>query len=136
MTRAAAVLLSVLILAGCDLGGDDDSDAAPGGAAAEPVDLDVLVYNIEYGGGPETDRVIRRLDADYIGAGPFRQIEGTGELCRMPGVFGAEADRAGEEICFNTQNTKKNPRRLIRRMEVDQENAASIKPNAPKSMRI
>ena len=29
--------------------------------------LDVLVYNIEYSGGPETDKVIRRLDADVVG---------------------------------------------------------------------
>ncbi len=29
--------------------------------------LDLLVYNIEYSGGPETDRVIRELDADLVG---------------------------------------------------------------------
>jgi hypothetical protein len=58
-------------------------------------------------------KIFRRLEADYIGAGAIRQIEGTGELCRMPGVFGAEVDRVGEEICFNTQNTKKNTRCII-----------------------
>ena len=81
-------------------------------------------------------KINRRLGADYIGASAIRQIEETGELCHMPGVFGAEVDRVDEEICFNTKNTKKNTRCLIHRMEVDQENAASIKPNAPKSMRI
>ena len=29
--------------------------------------LDVLVFNVEYGGGPATDRVIRRVDADVVG---------------------------------------------------------------------
>ncbi len=31
------------------------------------MDLSVLVYNVEYGGGPDTDRVIRKLDADVVG---------------------------------------------------------------------
>lgn len=64
---ASALVLSVLLLAGCDLGGDDEPDAASAPAKGEPMDLDVLVYNIEYGGGPETDKVIRRLDADVVG---------------------------------------------------------------------
>ena len=64
---ASALALAVLLLAGCDLGGGDEPDAASGPAKGEPMDLDVLVYNIEYGGGPETDKVIRRLDADVVG---------------------------------------------------------------------
>ena len=47
------------------------------------MDLDVLVYNIEYGGGPETDRVIRDLDADVVGV--LESYE------RLPEI--AEADR-------------------------------------------
>lgn len=31
------------------------------------MELDVLVYNVEYRGGPDTDRVIRELDADVVG---------------------------------------------------------------------
>ena len=64
---ASAVVLGVLSLAGCDLGGGDEPDGAAPPAKGEPVDLDVLVYNIEYGGGSETDKVIRRLDADVVG---------------------------------------------------------------------
>ncbi len=61
---ALALLLAVSALAGC--GGDGDGDAtAP--ARGETVKLDVLVYNVEYGGGPDTDRVIRKLDADVVG---------------------------------------------------------------------
>jgi hypothetical protein len=38
-------------------------------------------------------KIIRRLDADYIGGDAIRQIEEAMELCNMPGVFGAEVDR-------------------------------------------
>ena len=64
---ASALVLAVFLLAGCDLGGDDEPEAASAPATGEPIDLDVLVYNIEYGGGPETDQVIRDLDADVVG---------------------------------------------------------------------
>ena len=36
-------------------------------ALGEEMRLQVLVYNIEYGGGRATDRVIRRVDADVVG---------------------------------------------------------------------
>ena len=62
----SAFVLGVLLLSGCDLGGGDEPDAAAP-AKGEPIHLDVLVYNIEYSGGPETDKVIRRLDADVVG---------------------------------------------------------------------
>ena len=67
LALASALVLALLLLAGCDLGGDDEPGAASAPSQGEPMDLDVLVYNIEYGGGPETDRVIRRLDADVVG---------------------------------------------------------------------
>jgi endonuclease/exonuclease/phosphatase family metal-dependent hydrolase len=54
-------------LSGCDLNCDDTRDGVSGAREDDPVRLDVLVYNIEYGGGPETDKVIRRLDADVVG---------------------------------------------------------------------
>ncbi|HET6830807.1 MAG TPA: endonuclease/exonuclease/phosphatase family protein, partial [Solirubrobacterales bacterium] len=62
---ALALLLGLLVLAGCDIGGDEEPDATA--AAGEPMDLDVLVYNVEYSGGPATDAVIRKLDADVVG---------------------------------------------------------------------
>ncbi|HSL75672.1 MAG TPA: endonuclease/exonuclease/phosphatase family protein, partial [Candidatus Limnocylindrales bacterium] len=33
----------------------------------EPMELDVLVYNVEYGGDETTDAVIREIDADIVG---------------------------------------------------------------------
>ena len=79
---ASAVVLGVLLLAGCDLGGDDEPDASTP-AKGEPIDLDVLVYNIEYGGGPATDRVIRRLDADVVGV--LESYERLPEIARRTG---------------------------------------------------
>ena len=67
LTVALAVVLGALSLAGCDLGGDDEPDEGSAPATGEPIDLEALVYNLEYGGGPETDKVIRRLDADVVG---------------------------------------------------------------------
>ena len=64
---AAAFVLGVVLLSGCDLGGGDEPDATAVPAKGESMDLDVLVYNIEYSGGPDTDKVIRRLDADVVG---------------------------------------------------------------------
>lgn len=64
---AAAFVLGVVLLSGCDLGGGDEPDATAAPAKGESMDLDVLVYNIEYSGGPDTDKVIRRLDADVVG---------------------------------------------------------------------
>jgi hypothetical protein len=68
---AAAVATVVLLLAACTSGGDDA--ASPSAAAqasaspAEPMNLDVFVYNVEYGGDPSTDAVIRDIDADVVG---------------------------------------------------------------------
>jgi endonuclease/exonuclease/phosphatase family metal-dependent hydrolase len=64
---SAVLVLGLLSFAGCDLGGDDEPDATSAPAKGESMDLDVLVYNIEYGGGPATDKVIRNLDADVVG---------------------------------------------------------------------
>ncbi len=60
----AALLLAALAAAGC---GDDDSGSETTVAKGEPIDLELLVYNIEYGGGPATDAVIREIDADVVG---------------------------------------------------------------------
>jgi integrase len=62
-------------------------------------------------------KIIRRFDANYIGACAIRQIEETGELCNMPGVSGAEVDRVDDDICLNTKNTKKNTRCLFHQHE-------------------
>ena len=64
-----AILVSLLAFvllafAGCD---EDEAPGPPPAVAPAPMELEVLVYNIEYSGGPETDRVIRELDADIVG---------------------------------------------------------------------
>ena len=65
---ASALVVGALLFAGCDLGsGDDGPAAAATPAKGEAMNLDVLVYNVEYGGEPETDKVIRSLDADVVG---------------------------------------------------------------------
>ena len=56
-------LLALSILSGC--GGDDSTDSTA--AAGESMELDVLVYNIEYSGDETTDAVIEELDADVVG---------------------------------------------------------------------
>ena len=56
-------LLAVAAIAGC--GGDDSTDATV--AKGEPMNLDVLVYNIEYSGDRTTDAVIEDVDADVVG---------------------------------------------------------------------
>ena len=47
------------------------------------MDLDVLVYNVEYGGGPATDEVIRKLDADVVGV--LESYERLPEIARRTG---------------------------------------------------
>ena len=75
LSVASALVLGALLLAGC--GGSDEP------AKGEPIELEVLVYNIEYGGGPETDRVIRRLDADVVGV--LESYERLPEIARRTG---------------------------------------------------
>ena len=80
---AAAVVVALLSFAGCDLGGDDQPETASAPAQGDPMRLDLLVYNVEYGGGPETDRVIRRLDADVVGV--LESYERLPEIARKTG---------------------------------------------------
>ena len=81
---AAALVLGLLAFAGCSLGGDgDEPEAASARAKADPVRLDLLVYNIEYGGGPETDEVMRDLDADVVGV--LESYERLPEIARKTG---------------------------------------------------
>jgi endonuclease/exonuclease/phosphatase family metal-dependent hydrolase len=73
--RAAVALPAILVLAALSLPGCFSDDAPQPGNEAEgatrslgqPMRLRLLVYNIEYGGGPATDKVIRRVDADVVG---------------------------------------------------------------------
>jgi endonuclease/exonuclease/phosphatase family metal-dependent hydrolase len=67
---AAAILVTSLALAAC--GSDERSSegtehGSVAGALADPIRLSVLVFNVEYGGTPATDKAIRRADADVVG---------------------------------------------------------------------
>ncbi len=79
------LLASGLLVAGCDGGDDEAADATTASAPAqgEPIDFEVLVYNVEYGGGPETDAVIRELDADVVGV--LESYERLPEIARKTG---------------------------------------------------
>jgi endonuclease/exonuclease/phosphatase family metal-dependent hydrolase len=67
---AAAVLAMSVALAACGSNGSS-SEAAGGGSVAgtlgDPMRLSVLVFNVEYGGTPATDKAIRRANADVVG---------------------------------------------------------------------
>ncbi len=66
---ATVVGLAATALASCTFSGGEPSDSAPVPAVetAEPMDLTLLVFNIEYGGTKATDAVIKDLDADVVG---------------------------------------------------------------------
>jgi endonuclease/exonuclease/phosphatase family metal-dependent hydrolase len=70
-TAVAAILVFAgLTLSACDWG--DSAEPATKAARAAPafgqrMHLRVLVFNVEYGGTPATDKAIRRVDADVVG---------------------------------------------------------------------
>jgi hypothetical protein len=74
-TFPVALCLVLAFTAGCSTdstdGTTDASDESTSPATelltGEPMTLDVLVYNIEYGGNASTDAVIRSADADVVG---------------------------------------------------------------------
>ena len=63
----------MLLVATCTGGSSGGGSATPATrqpvalAKGEPMKLNVLVYNIEYGGDETTDRVIKKLHADVVG---------------------------------------------------------------------
>jgi endonuclease/exonuclease/phosphatase family metal-dependent hydrolase len=67
---AAAILVLSVALAAC--GSDEGSSEGPpgrsvAGTLGDPMRLSVLVFNVEYGGTPASDKAIRRADADVVG---------------------------------------------------------------------
>ncbi len=75
-TRIVAGLVGCLfVVVGCSndadpsnssQSGPNDSESAQS-QSAPSVDLDVMVFNVEYRGGKATDAVIRKVDADVVG---------------------------------------------------------------------
>ncbi len=66
---AAAALIASLASTTCT-GGSQQRDSDPATDQTDvgrPIQLDVLVYNVEYGGDETTDEVIREIDADIVG---------------------------------------------------------------------
>jgi len=63
---SALCLLAAVVAGGCT---SDNSDPVDDGAprTGDPLTLEILVYNIEYGGDRSTDRVLQSLDADIVG---------------------------------------------------------------------
>jgi endonuclease/exonuclease/phosphatase family metal-dependent hydrolase len=66
-------LASALLVACSDYTGPPELSDAPStssgsaSAAADPMSLSLLVFNVEYGGSKSTDAVMRDLDADVVG---------------------------------------------------------------------
>ena len=64
----------LVLLAGCTSGDDEtgpsgatEASGVTGSATTEPMRLEVLVNNVEYGGDESTDAVIDAIDADIVG---------------------------------------------------------------------
>lgn len=57
-------LAITLLAAGCTT---DEDPAETASGLGEPMEIEVLAFNIEYGGDKTTDRVIEELDADIVG---------------------------------------------------------------------
>jgi Endonuclease/Exonuclease/phosphatase family len=70
----ATVGAFLALLASCTSGGNEtgpngatEASGVTGSAATEPMRLEVLVDNVEYGGDESTDAVIDEIDADVVG---------------------------------------------------------------------
>jgi hypothetical protein len=64
------MVLAAAMLGACTGGGNGGSDGtsvAPKPTPGKPMRLSVLVFNVEYGGGPATDKAIRQVNADVVG---------------------------------------------------------------------
>ena len=64
----------LVLLASCTSGDDEtgpsgatEASGVTGSATTEPMRLEVLVDNVEYGGDESTDAVIDAIDADIVG---------------------------------------------------------------------
>ena len=105
---AAALLIAAsLTLGACDFGGGDSEPEPAAGStassAAEPMHLDVLVFNVEYGGGPATDRVIRRVNADVVGV--LESYNRLPEIARR-----TRATRTTTSRCRSSRSTRSSSR--------------------------
>ena len=87
MRRAGAIAWTVLlVLAACTSDGTEgDAGTSPSPELGAPMDLEVFVYNVEYGGDETTDAVIESIDADVVGVlESYNRIDETAERTGYP----------------------------------------------------
>jgi hypothetical protein len=67
--RLSTALAAVVLVIGASLAActDDGGGGAGPPEPTEPMELEVFVYNVEYGGDETTDAVIEEIDADIVG---------------------------------------------------------------------
>ena len=77
---------SLLVLAACTSdGAQEDANATPSPELGAPMELEVFVYNVEYGGDETTDAVIEAIDADIVGVlESYNRIDETAERTGYP----------------------------------------------------
>ncbi len=83
--RRVIAIVSVLglLVAACTSDGGGEDVGPP--TAGEPMELEVFVYNVEYGGDETTDAVIESVDADVVGAlETYNRIGETAERTGYP----------------------------------------------------
>ena len=76
----------LLVLGGCTSDGtSDDAETTPTPVHGAPMELEVFVYNVEYGGDETTDVVIESIDADIVGVlESYNRIDETAERTGYP----------------------------------------------------
>jgi len=87
MRRAGAIAWAfLLVLAACTSDGPEEgAEATPSLELGAPMDLEVFVYNVEYGGDETTDAVIESIDADIVGVlESYNRISETAERTGYP----------------------------------------------------
>ncbi|HYG71060.1 MAG TPA: hypothetical protein VEC15_02080 [Actinomycetota bacterium] len=84
MRRVIAIVTVLgLLVAACTSDGGGENVGAP--TPGEPMQLEVFVYNVEYGGDETTDAVIESVDADIVGAlETYNRIGETAERTGYP----------------------------------------------------
>jgi hypothetical protein len=87
MRRAGAITWTfLLVLAACTADGPQEgAGATPSPEYGAPMELEVFVYNVEYGGDETTDTVIESVDADIVGVlESYNRIDETAERTGYP----------------------------------------------------
>ncbi|HJS26131.1 MAG TPA: hypothetical protein VJ913_03280, partial [Actinomycetota bacterium] len=87
MRRIGAIVGTALfLLSACTSdGSSDDAGTTASSEPVAPMDLEVFVYNVEYGGDETTDAVIESIDADIVGVlESYNRLSETAERTDYP----------------------------------------------------